>query len=197
MGLWKSIFGGADNMSEEERREQARAGIVQVQEICLADPKKALKSLRKLGKQFHDLLRLQGELHGEFRKAAAEAWSRTETAWAGAELPSVKVVLWSTWPEPKIRDVRALAEQVDEEVINLAAPPDRSHRDALAELEGLTVLARDKQVAFVAVGEEDLIARRSFLLEACSSINPDYEEIIQDLSDFARDHGWKTGTVVA
>ena len=197
MGLWKTIFGGGGNLSEEEQREQARAGIVQVQEICLADPKKALKSLRKLGKQFHDLLRLQGELHGEFRRAAVEAWSRTGGVWVGGELPSVKVVLWSTWPEPKIKDVLALAQQVDEDVIHLAAPPERSHRDALAELEGLAVLAGEKQAALVTVGEEDLIARRSFLLEACSSINPDYEEIIQDLLDFARDHGWKTGTVVA
>jgi hypothetical protein len=117
--------------------------------------------------------------------------------WAGGEFPAVRVVLWSTWPEPKMRDVRSLAEQTSEEVIHLAAPPARSHHDALAELEGLRLLAQDERAALVTVGEDDLLARRSFLLEACAGLAPESEDIGQDFFDFAREHGWKTNTVVA
>ena len=197
MGFFKGLFGKGDEAPDVDLATQAKGVLAGARDTALYDPKAALKTLGKEGKRLYPLFRVGGELHDEYRGVTAEAWAKSEGLVATPATPTVVAIPWDTWPEPMLRDLAARAQDAEEDILYFTPPEKRSHRNAMAELDGLKRLANDDAVVMVVIGEEAMMFRRPFLLEAGRRLPPETEEIGQDLMDFAEERGLKVGMVVA
>lgn len=75
------------------------------------------------------------------------------------------------------------------EVLYCTAPESRSCCNAVFELEALRCFAEDPSTVMATIGEEDMMFRRSFLLEASQALDPDAEELGQEFLDYAETIG--------
>lgn len=196
MGLLDRLFGKGGPASPEEAAAEAKALLDDAARFSSATAKDAIQALRKEGRRLYDALGMGRELGELYRRRAIEAWTREDPAVKSLAWPTVAVVPWDTWPEPMMKDLTAMAAERNEDAIYLVPPDRRNPRDALSELEGLKELAAIPDAALVVLGEEGVLARRDFLIEASRTIAPESEDIIQDLMDAAEQSGKKVRTVV-
>ncbi len=188
MGLFSGFFG--QKVSRQEQLEQARSLLEETRQLAASSsPAKALKRLRKGSASLYPVVGLNGELNAAFTELVEQLWARQEPRSHG--LPSVNVLPWSTWPEPKIADLHTLAEQIDEDILYCLAPLESRTQDALSELEALDTFAREPEVAMIVVGGENMFFRREFLQTTAGSVDLESEDVGQDLADHAKAMGKK------
>lgn len=195
MGFLDKIFGKKNRMTEEEARQGAGALIEEMARTPMGSPDSVLQGFRKKAKPFYDLLRIGGPLHGEFRKAVEAIWARQGPVQAPPS-QAVMVLPWETWEAPTLGQVGASARQGDCEIVYLKSPPSHCHRDAVAELEALRMLG-EPQCAMAVIGEEDVLIRRTELIEIAAQGDPEAEDICQDLADGVKRKGLKMGVIVS
>ncbi|MDZ7842642.1 MAG: hypothetical protein U5R46_17725 [Gammaproteobacteria bacterium] len=188
MGVLASLFGG--KLNEQEQVQGARALLDEARSVAALDPEKAIRKLRRDLKRHYQAVTFDGLVHAQFRELVQPLLD--QAASHADQLPSVRVTLWSTWNDPMIGDLTQLAADMKEDVLYCKAPAARGTRDAVAELEALDTFARNDQVAMIVIGEEDMLFRRSFLVEAAGGTDPQSEDVGQDLADFATKRGLKT-----
>ncbi len=191
MSLFESLFG--KKLHGPELRVQAAAALQEIEKGSPLSPDAVLKSLRKKQKPFYAFWRMGGEMHAEFRRVAQAALDRL----APVEiLPAheVAVVPWETWETPTVGDVLRKAFGAEATALLLSAPEKRSHKNALAELEALRVLA-NPDVVMVMIDEEDLLVDCAFLRALEGRIDPETEEVGQDLADAAKALGYTVQAV--
>ncbi len=186
-----------EHVSPEEQREKVREGIDEARHELEGNPKKAINALHQLGKRFYNLCSLEGDLHREYQDVVTAAWSQQEKRTEKISFSAVGIVPWETWKEPQMGDVAEKARDMREDIVYLTPPERRHHRDALAELEALKLLCTDERIVLVVIGEEAMMATRSFLLQAGERINPNSEDIGMDLSDLASQLGLRTECIIA
>lgn len=192
MPFLKSLF-RKNAPTPEERKNQATQLLQEAQEEALTDPAAALKLLRKKGCPFYALLSFNSELHSAFRKTVVICWSRT----GQADIPpsgEVVTVPWDTWEAPTMQDLFKKCQEVDGDFLYLRPPEKERHQSALAELEGLRML-HSPTCAYVLFGEAELLIRRAFVQMAVEKIDPQSEDILQDLDDCRRDLDLEVGWV--
>ncbi len=186
MGLFSGLFGR--KASQQEQLEQARKLLEETRQLAASSsPDKALKQLRKGSASLYAVVGLSGELNAAFAELIEQLWARQ--APRGHSLPSVKVLSWSTWPEPKIADLHAAAEHMAEDVLYCQAPQESPTQDAFSELEALDTFGQTPDVAMIVIGGENMFFRRDFLLTAAASVDLESEDVGQDLADHAKAMG--------
>lgn len=188
MGIFGSLFGG--KLTEQEQVQGARALLDEVRPVAAQVPRKAIRQLRRGLKRYYQAVTFDGLVHAQFRELVQPLLEQPGSH--VDQLPSVRVTLWSTWNDPMIGNLTRLAAGMKEDVLYCKAPAARGTRDAVAELEALDTFARNDQVAMIVIGEEDMLFRRSFLVDAADDTDPQSEDVGQDLADFATKQGLKT-----
>ncbi len=189
MGLLSRVFGEKESPGEQAR--QARDFIQGAKALSAESPEKAVKVLEKQGKLLYAVLGMGGAEHRAFRELALALWSRSADQNI-VNLPTVDVLPWSTWERPTLRDLQASARDMAGDILYCRATGSGSCRDALGELSALRYFAQDAAMVMVTVYEENMLFRKSFILEAAEALDPDLEEIGQGFADFARKVGRKT-----
>lgn len=186
MGLFSSLFGSKP--STEDQRELARKLLNEAAQLSeQGSPGKALKLLAAKARALYPVLGLEGELHPAFaelacRLRAAETSGQVSPA-------SVRLLPWSTWPEPTIGDVIAAAANQNEDVLYCRASSEGRGLDALAEVDALAEFRHKPQVAMIVIGDEHMMFRRSFLTDVARDADPNSEDVGQDLADQAEHSG--------
>jgi len=189
MGLFSRILG--ETLSEEEQVRQAQVLIQEVQEMSARSPQKGLKILRKRAKPLYEVLGIGGQVHKAFRELVQTLWSRN-TVRPNPNLSTVEPLPWSTWQNPTLQDLQAKARGMVCDILYCKAPKSRSCKNALAELEALRYFANDAKIVMAIIYEEDMLFRKSFVMEAAEVLDPNLEEIGQGFIDYARQTGKKT-----
>ncbi|MEW6668447.1 MAG: hypothetical protein AB1512_24810 [Thermodesulfobacteriota bacterium] len=184
------LFSRSETLSEEEQVRQAQLLIIEMRQVSTHSPEKAIKLLRKRAKPLYEALSFHGRVHEELKQLIQAIWSR-DPAQAVTELPTVETIPWSAWKEPKVRDLHAKALGMVCEILYCRGRESRSSNDAVLELEALRYFAMDPNTVMAVIGEEDMMFRRSFLVEASQQLDPDSEELGQDFMDHARRTGKK------
>ena len=188
MGLFSGLFGR--KVSRQEQLEQARGLFEEARQLAASStPDKALKRLRKGSASLYPVVGLNGELNDSFTELVEQLWARQEPR--SHSLPSVNVQPWSTWPEPKIADLRGLAAQMDEDILYCLAPLESRTQDALSELEALDTFAREPDVAMIVIGGDNMFFKRDFLCACAGHVDLESEDVGQDLVDHAKALGKK------
>jgi len=195
MSFFKKLFRNTAPLSEEGQRDLAVSLLKEAEAAAPCNPAQALATLARNSKPAYDLLRIGGAMHGELRAFVERNWLRLGT---GKHVPSstVEVICWAAWEYPTVRDLSQWAAKAQAEILYLAPPPKRNPRDAIAELEALSLFVAP-DTAMVTVGEEGMFFRRSFIVEAGKVLSIESEEIGQDMLDQAKALGLKTGMIVA
>ncbi len=188
MGFFSNILG--KKTSKEEQVRQAGALLREVKETSAHSAKKALQMLKKQGKTLYKAVGIGGELHREYVQLVEEVQAM-ETLESSPALPTVEVVPWSTWNNPKLQDLNAMARDMGSEIMYCRAAGSSSCNNAFLEVEALRFFASDPSVVMVIIQEENMLFRTSFLLEAAETLDPALEEIGQELADYARQTGRK------
>ena len=195
MSLFGSLFGGSKALSEEKQRELASSLLQEAESLARGNPKKAIGLLARKGKPVYELWRLGGELHGEFRALVEKTWTR-EGHGELIDSAAVLVIPGENDTYPTVGELVEKAAASEAEVVYLPPPLKRSPRNAVAELEALRYLV-DPEVGMVIVGEEGMFFRGTFVLAAGKKVDPNSEEVGQDLMDEAQARGLKVAMVVA
>lgn len=194
MGLFSKIFGEKDNRPDEE---EAADAIKEAQDLITIRSSDAMKSLAKTGSKYHELTTFDAPLHESFRNAVIEAWERQNSTSFEGDVPSVKMVPWETWPQPMMKDLAEIAREMQEAVMYLVPPEKQRPKSAQAEVLSLIRISQEERTVGVLIGEEAAMFSREFILDASENIPPDYEEILQDLSDYAEKNNLTLGMIVA
>ncbi len=189
MGFFSKVLGKAP--SREEQVLEARTLLREAREASAYSARKALQMLKKQGKTLYDAVGIGGELHREYMQLVEDIRAM-QTAESSPPLPTVAVVPWNTWQNPMLQDLSESARHMGSDIMYCKAPGSRSCNNAFLELEAIRFFASDPRVAMVIIKEEDMMFRKSFLLEAAEALDPTLEEIGQDLADYARQTGRKT-----
>ncbi len=189
MGFFGRIFGEA--LSEEEQRKEAKALIRETRYMTSESPKKALKILRKRTRPLYGAIGIGGPVHKPFKEAVQSIWSRNSGR-PPLKLPTVTALPWSTWQHPTLQDLQVKSGKISSDILYCKAPEKNSCKDAIAELEALQCFADDAKVMMAIIYEEDMLFRKSFVLEAAKVLDPGLEEIGQGFIDYARQTGRKT-----
>jgi hypothetical protein len=182
MGLFAGLFG--KKLSRQEQLEQAAKLMEETRQLASSSsPKKALKHLRKESRPLYSVVGLEGELHPAYAELVEHLWA--QQAPRSGRLPSVKVVHWSTWAEPKFGDLHDAASRMEEDLLYCLAPLDTRSQDALSEIEALDTFANDPEIVMIVIGDENMMFRRGFLIDALQGTDRESEDIGQDLLDHA------------
>ena len=188
MGIFSGLFG--KKLSREEQLDQAGKLIEETRQLAgSSSPAKALTHLRKGARPLYPVVGLKGELHSAFSELVEHLWA--QQAARNGRLPSVKVVPWSTWAEPKVGDLQAVATDMEEDILYCLAPLHTRTQDALSELEALDTFANDPETVMIVVGDENMMFRRDFLLTTDQGVDLQSEDVGQDLADHAAALGKK------
>ncbi|TVQ37210.1 MAG: hypothetical protein EA370_07105 [Wenzhouxiangella sp.] len=185
MGFLSSLFGG--KLTEQEQVQRAHGLLDEVRPMADQSPAKALRRLRSGLKPCYEAVTFDGLVHADFRQLVQPLLKQKDSP--AYQLPSVRIVPWSTWSEPRIGDLTRLAGEMGEEVLYCRAAAGRSARDAVAELEALDTFASKEQVAMIVIGDEDMLFRRTFLVDAARGTDLQSEDVGQDLADYATRQG--------
>ena len=81
---------------------------------------------------------------------------------------------------------------MDCDILYCKASKSKSCRDAFAELEALRWFSKDPKIVMVIIYEEDMLFRKSFILEAAEVLDPNLEEIGQEFIDYTEQTDRKT-----
>ena len=188
MGFFSNILG--KTTSKEKQLLQAGALLREARETSAYSPKKALQMLKKQGRTLYDAVGIGGELHREYVQLVEEVLAM-ETLESSPALPTVEVIPWRTWHNPKLQDLYAMARDMGSDIMYCRASGSRSCNNAFLEVEALRFFASNPSVVMVIIQEENMMFRKSFLLEAAETLDPALEEIGQELADYARQTGRK------
>ena len=188
------LFSRSETLSEEEQVRQAQALILEMMQVSTHSPEKAFRILRKRAKPFYKAFSFHGQVHEEFRHLIQAIWSG-DPAQAVTAFPTIETIPWSTWKDPKVRDLHAKAIDMVCEILYCTAPESKSCNNAVFELEALQCFAKDSNTVMAIIGEEDMMFRKSFLVEGSQGLDPYSEELGQDFLDYAERIGKKAVAV--
>jgi hypothetical protein len=192
MGFLKNLFGGKKEMSEEEKIEKARELFTESEMLSNSTPKAALNNLRKKGKALYSVIGINGSLYEELKSLVKKIMIRNNPQDGVFEFPTVEMHPWEMWERPEMKDIAALAESSDKEIIYCTESESRRHNDIISELEALRIFAKEDDQAMITLGEMDMMFRKIFILAASEGLPPEAEELGQDLEDFAKSRGLKS-----
>jgi hypothetical protein len=164
--------------AEVSAEDQVRNTLAEIERLIPSKPKAALKLLDRLKGEAYPLVTFGGVHHGEFSRMTQGA-----LGWIGP-IPGVAAFSWKHWDGfPTVADILDLATNCNEPVLFLYEPPTRFSRGPVGEIEALRVLEENSQLLMVVIGEANTFLRRDLLLSVAPHLNPDSEEILQDLVD--------------
>ena len=187
MGLFSSSSG---RLTEEERTARAESFIGEVREKARQSPSKALKMLRKGAQKHSQALGMGGEAHHAFRELALELLA-AQSGTSVSRLPTVQVLPWSTWQNPQLKNLQSEATATDKEILYCLARDRGREGNPVTEIEALLLLAGDPELVMVVINEENMLFRKSFILEAGAALDPTLEEMGPELADYAASTGKK------
>ena len=107
------------------------------------------------------------------------------------ELLLVEIIPWETWKNPSLGDLFSVANQAECEIIYCTGKDSRSLHDPVFELDALRKMGDDEALVMVIIGEEDMFFKKTFIQRASYSLDPQHEDIGQDLLDFTSEIGLK------
>lgn len=193
MGLWSALFGKKSHAVETI--DQAAAFLEEIGEIAFQNPEAAIKKIHSQRKSdaFQNAAKLGGPLHEQFRRTMFSIWSRLPGTTGGSNLPSVAALPWSE--VATLQDIFKAAKSIPEDIIYLHPSNAKYDASALEQLEALAKFSSDPKIAAVE-GPIDpkwlgpLFLRKSFVSMASFTLDPGIEEVIDELTSFARKQGF-------
>lgn len=192
MGLLGKLLGNKAPVSPEERQQQARELLSQVEALATTSPEKARKLLAGKSLPYYELLCIDGELHQELRQVARSLWTKPPPidAW-----PAVEMLPWATWHEPRVTDVIARARASQAGILYCRPPRKRAEKNVVAELEALRAFAGDERLVMLVIGEEEMFFRCTFLIENAARLQGDREEVADEVEQTARKLGYRCSSL--
>jgi len=194
MSVLKKLFSGKPALSEEEMIEEMRAVLRDAEQIAVQAPKAAMKLVRRKSKHLEDVIKIGRPMHNEFRNAVLPIMCQAGSGPPVTELPTVTRVPWE-----QALTVGALGETartVEEEIIYLGPSDPRRDADAVNQLQALYQFAENPNLAVVVVGEETFLVRKSVAVSAAETLDPESEEVIVDVMDFAKSQGLESNIII-
>jgi hypothetical protein len=174
--------------------EQVRGVLQKAKQIAHHHPAAALKLLRRQRNSeiFQKMTKIGGELHDEFRKVVLLIWSRSRSREIPPKLPSVAMVPWQQ--VKSLQDLFCAANKIEEDIVYLVSSHPLFDADALTQLDFLSQLA-DFRVVMVIGRLTDrwlgpVLIRKSFIRMAGQTLKPSKKEMLLELLDFAKNHGF-------
>ncbi|MGC9366447.1 MAG: hypothetical protein ACP5FK_05330 [bacterium] len=190
MKFIKRIFSNQNNQFPHQKSDQALKLIDEFNQNFRSNPQKTWSKFHKQSKKYYPFFCLNGSLNRQFKQAMEIKW-KEEGLPLPVKLPSVEIIPWKTWNNPKLGDLFSSASQTECEIIYCTAPDSRSYHDPVFELDALRKLGDDENLAMIIIGEEDMFFKKAFVQRASCCLNPQHEDIGQDLLDFASEIGLK------
>jgi hypothetical protein len=167
---------------------RAEEFLKEVEELSLKDPLAAEKLMKKRSREFREFFSLDAPLYDRFRKIVFSVKSKTTPSFDPSAFPTVATVPMNTLES--MGKLYEAAKRLEQEVV-YTLPAHAKHKiDALGQIEALCFFS-DPSLAIFSLDEEVFLIRRQFILNAAQSFNPEVEDWMVDLQDFARKKGFK------
>ncbi|MCD4785936.1 MAG: hypothetical protein K8T10_19120 [Candidatus Eremiobacteraeota bacterium] len=194
MGFWRNLFGGKEELTPGQINEKTDKFLLEVEEKIFSNPDGAGRFIRKRSREIQDAIKLGGSRHDDFQRLVFSLWDRNNTDETPSVLPTVRIIPWDK--TPMMADLIKEAGETDEEILYMKSGNPRDDADALCQLEALAEFARDSKLVMMILGELTMLFRKEFILQEGRSLNPQCEEICQDLEDLARNKGYNMKFIV-
>jgi len=187
MGFFSKLRGGNDSAPPADQAQVAANVLVKVKQLLDTDPPAAEKLLRTQAEKFRAQFGIGTALHESFRDLVFTIWRARDPVAPAFILPSYRLNSWKGLET--FDQVIMAAREMNEEVLYIA--PDFPGQDAtpLEQLEALADFSRDLHMVMVFLGEEILLMRRSFILEAAGAVGPEVEEWPMEMAELAKKRG--------